>query len=38
MRLELALRRYRGRPQRTFMDVLKEDMRLVGMREDDAED
>ena len=38
MRLELPGRKSRGRPKRNFMDVLKEDMKLVGMREEDAED
>ncbi|KAF7647373.1 hypothetical protein LDENG_00173260 [Lucifuga dentata] len=28
----------RGRPKRRFMDVVKEDMKLVGVREEEAED
>ena len=38
MRLELPDRRPRGRPKRGFMVVVKEDMKLVGTREEDAED
>ena len=38
MRLERPGRRSRGRPKRRFMDVVKEDMKLVGVREEDAED
>ena len=38
MRLELPDRRPRGRPKRRFMDAVKEDMQLVGVREEDAED
>ena len=38
MRLELPGRRSRGRPKRRFMDVVKEDMKLVGVREEDADD
>ncbi|KAF7645083.1 hypothetical protein LDENG_00132800 [Lucifuga dentata] len=30
--------RPRGRPKRRFMDVVKEDMKLVGVREEEAED
>ena len=37
MRLELPCRRPRGRPKRRFMDEVK-DMKIVGVREDDAED
>ena len=36
--LELPARRPRGRPRRRFMDVVKEDMKVVGAREQDAED
>ena len=36
MRLELPDRRSRGRPKRRFM--MKEDMKLVGVIEKDAED
>ena len=35
---ELPGRRPRGRPRRRFMDVVKEDMKVVGVREEDAED
>ena len=38
MRLELPGRRPRGRPKKGFMDVEKEDMKLVGVREADVED
>ena len=38
MKLELPGRRSRGRPKKRFMDAEKEDMRLVGVREEDAED
>ena len=38
IRLELPARRSRGRPKRRFMNVVKEDMKLVGVREEDAED
>ena len=38
IRLELPGRKPRGIPKRRFMDVVKEDMKLVGMREEDAED
>ena len=38
MRLELPGRRPRGRPEREFMDVVKEDTKLIGVREEDAED
>ncbi|KAK2875054.1 hypothetical protein Q8A73_024333, partial [Channa argus] len=38
LRLELPGRRSRGRPKRRFMDVVREDMKLVGVREEDAED
>ena len=31
--LELPGRRPRGRPKRRFMDVVKEDMKVVGVRE-----
>ena len=37
MRLELPVRKPRGRPKRRFMDGLKEDMKLVGVRGEDAE-
>ena len=38
MRLELPGRRSRGRPKRRFVDAVKEDMKLVGVREEDAGD
>ena len=38
MRLELPGRRPRGRPKRRFVDIMKQDMKLVGVREEDAED
>ena len=38
MRLELLGKRLRGRPKSKCMDVVKEDMKLVCVREDDAED
>ena len=31
-------RRRRGRPKRRYMDVIREDMRVAGVREEDAED
>lgn len=39
LRLELrGSRRWRGRPKRRFMAVVKEDMKLTGVRLEDAED
>ncbi|KAF7667879.1 hypothetical protein LDENG_00044320 [Lucifuga dentata] len=38
LKLELPGRRPRGRPKRRFMDVVKEDMKLAGVREEEAED
>ncbi|PME06485.1 hypothetical protein A8A06_13560 [Escherichia coli] len=38
LKMELPGRRRRGRPQRRFMDVVKEDMQRVGVREEDARD
>ena len=38
MRFVLAGRRSRGRTKRRFMDVVKEDIKLFGVREDDVED
>ena len=38
LRLELPGRRPRGRPKRRFMDVVKEDMKVVAVREEEAED
>ena len=37
-RLELPARRPRGRPKRRLMDVVKEDIKSVGVRGEDAED
>ena len=37
-RLELSGRRPRGRPKRRFMDVVKENLKLVGVREEKADD
>ena len=37
LRLELPGRRSRGRPKRRFMDAVKQDVKLVGTREEDAE-
>lgn len=38
MSMELPGRRKRVRPQRKFMDVVKEDIQRVGMSEEDAKD
>lgn len=38
LRMEQPGRRPRGRPKRRLMDVVKQDMKLVAAREDDAED
>ena len=37
LRLGLPGRRTRGRPKRRFMDVVKEDMKLVGVTEEEAQ-
>jgi hypothetical protein len=37
LNLELPGRRPRGRPKRRFMEVVKEDMKAVGLRKEDAE-
>lgn len=37
LRRELAGRRPGGRARRTFMDGVKEDVEMVGVREEDAE-
>lgn len=34
LRLELPGKRPRGSPKRRFMDVIKEDMRVIGVRGD----
>ena len=36
--MDLPGRRRRGRPKRRFMDAVKEDMQVVGVTEEDAED
>ena len=36
--MELPGRRPRGQPKRRFMDAMKEDMKLAGVREEIAED
>jgi hypothetical protein len=38
LNLELPGKRARGRPKRRFMDVVKEDMKEVGVRGEEAED
>ena len=38
MKMEVPGRRKRGRPKRRFRDVVKEDMQVVGVSEQDAED
>ncbi|XP_061627969.1 uncharacterized protein LOC133477364, partial [Phyllopteryx taeniolatus] len=38
MRMELPGKRARGRPKRRLMDVVREDMMAVGVREEDAGD
>ena len=38
LRMELPGKRKRGRPKRRFMDVVKEDMAEVEVKEEDAED
>ena len=38
LRSELPGRKPRGRPKRRSMDVVKEDKKLVGLREEDTED
>jgi hypothetical protein len=37
LNLELPGKRARGRPKRRFMDVVKEDMKEVGVRGEEAE-
>ena len=37
MRMELPGMRNRRRPKRRFMDAVKEDMKFIGVREEDAE-
>lgn len=38
LRLAVPGRRPRGRPKRRFVDVGEEDMRVIGVSEEDAED
>ena len=38
LRMELPGRRRRGRPKRRFMDVVRADMRVVGVSMEDVED
>ena len=38
MEMELPGKRRRGRPKRRFLDVVKEDMKEVGVKEMDIED
>ena len=38
MKLELPGRRSGGRPEMRVMDVVKEDMKLAGVREEDVDD
>ncbi|KAI5087616.1 hypothetical protein C0J45_22105, partial [Silurus meridionalis] len=38
LRIETPGRRKRGRPRRRFMDVVREDMQVVGVKEEDVED
>ena len=37
LEMELPGRRPRGRPKRRFMDAVKEDMKVVGVRVEDTE-
>ena len=37
LEMELPGRRRRGRPERRFMDAVKEDMQIVGVRVEDTE-
>ena len=38
MEMEVPGKRKRGRPKRRFLDVVKEDMGKVGVKETDVED
>ena len=35
--MELPVKRQRGRPKSRYMDVVKEDIQVVGVREKDTE-
>jgi len=37
LEMELPGRRQRGRPKRRYMDAVREDMQIVGIRVEDAE-
>ena len=37
LKMELAGKRQRGRPKRRFMEVVREDMQRVGVREEDVD-
>ena len=37
LEMELPGRRLRGRPKRRFMNAVKEDMQIVGVRVEDTE-
>ena len=38
LEMELPGKRRKGRPKRRYMDAVREDMRVVGVTEEDAED
>lgn len=38
LKMELPGKKKRGRPKRRFIDVVGEDMQVVGMTEEDRED
>ena len=38
LKMEVPVRRQRGRPKRRFMDVLREDIQIVGVKEEEAKD
>ena len=38
LEIELQGRRKKGRPKKRFPDVVKDDIQLVGVTEEDAED
>ena len=37
LEMELSCRKRRGRPKRRYMDAVKEDMQVVGVRVEDTE-